>query len=62
VKAFEGPLPPGRTGIEFMTAVAPDKGHPAFTVYWSGPREGVLLWQDEDLALIKVRIIRRFDG
>lgn len=27
VKAFTGPLPPGRKGIEFMTDVAPDEGH-----------------------------------
>jgi hypothetical protein len=61
VKAHEGPLPPGRSGIEFMTTVEPDKGHPPLTAFWTGPRPGVEVRSDEELALISVRIIWRVD-
>ena len=38
VKAYVGPLPPSRRGIEFTTDVLPDKNCPPTHAYWSGPR------------------------
>jgi hypothetical protein len=55
VKAFSKKL--DRTterGIEFTTAVAPDRGTRPGLVYWSGEREGVR--NEDDWAKIKVQI------
>jgi hypothetical protein len=60
VKAYWGELEqqsPGKKckGIEFVTAVEPDRGcRPEGVVYWSGPREGVRV--EDDYAKIAVTI------
>jgi hypothetical protein len=41
VKAYSGPLPQGRAGIEFRTSVPPDPGGAPGRPEWSGPRPGV---------------------
>lgn len=56
VKAYTGPLPEGKAGIEFATEVPPDLGCPPGQAHWSGPREGVIV--DGDYAKIRVRINR----
>ena len=62
VKAFEGPLPAGRSGIEFYTTVVPDRNHVPGVPVWSGPRKGVIQSaEDQDLVLIAVRIVKRVD-
>lgn len=62
VKAYEGHLPEGRTGIEFYTSVEPDPGRIPGCPVWSGPRPGVSSVEgDPDLVLIAVRIVRRVD-
>jgi hypothetical protein len=62
VKAFDGTLPYGRTGIEFFTNVPPDSGHVPNCPVWSGPREGVLASPDDpDMVLIAVTIVKRVD-
>jgi hypothetical protein len=43
VKAFVGPLPPRRRGIEFTTDVWPDAACPPGQAFWSGPRDGVVV-------------------
>jgi hypothetical protein len=43
VKAYAGPLPDGKRGIEFMTDVLPDLGSAPFRPEWSGPRPGVVV-------------------
>ncbi len=40
VKAYVGPLPPNRQGIEFMTAVAPSRSSP-YNVFWYQGDPGV---------------------
>jgi hypothetical protein len=63
VKAYEGPLPPGRAGIEFVTSVAPDLHHVPGCPVWSGPRTGVVASMEEpDLVLIPVTIVKRVDA
>jgi hypothetical protein len=37
VKAYDGPLPDGWKGFEFMTNVAPDAGHVPGQPVWGGP-------------------------
>jgi hypothetical protein len=60
VKAYLGELkqqPPDQKckGIEFVTAVEPDRGsRPEGVIYWSGPREGVRV--EDDYAKIAVTI------
>jgi hypothetical protein len=62
VKAYDGVLPEGYSGIEFFTAVAPDPWHVPGCPVWSGPREGVETSVDDpDLVLIAVTIVRRVD-
>ena len=62
VKAYEGHLPEGRTGIEFYTPVEPDPGRVPGCPVWSGPRPGVSsVENDPDLVLIAVRIVGRVD-
>jgi len=43
VKAYEGPLPPGERGIEFVTDVSPDPYSVPGSPTWSGPRDGVVV-------------------
>ncbi len=40
VKAYSGPLPNGKAGIEFRTTVPPDPGGAPGRPEWSGPRPG----------------------
>lgn len=62
VKAYEGRLPEGRSGIEFYTSVAPDPHHVPGCPVWSGPRAGVVVSDaDSDMVLIAVRIVKRVD-
>jgi hypothetical protein len=62
VKAFEGPLPAGRSGLEFYRSVPPDPNHVPGAPVWSGPRDGVIPSPDDpDLVLIAVRIVKRVD-
>jgi hypothetical protein len=56
VKAYVGPLPAGREGIEFTTEVPPDPGCPPGRAEWSGPRPGVML--DGEFAKIRVTVTR----
>jgi hypothetical protein len=55
VKAYLRQLPPDNTGIEFETAVEPDRNTPPGVVYWSGDREGVR--NEGGYAKIKVQIL-----
>lgn len=57
-KAYRGPLPPGKQGVEFETDIPPDKGHVPDKPTWSarGRRRGVEL--DGDYAKIKVHVLR----
>lgn len=41
VDAYEGPLPPGKRGIEFETDVTPNAGSPPGRARWYGDRPGV---------------------
>ena len=43
VKAYAGPLPAGRRGIEFVTDVSPHSGGHAMRPEWSGPTPGVVV-------------------
>ena len=62
VKAYDGPLPAGRSGIEFYTAVPPDPNHVPGCPVWTGPREGIISSKDDqDLVLIAVTIVKRVD-
>lgn len=51
VKAYCGPLPTGKRGIEFTTNIEPDFGMPPGFAFWSGPREGVLV--KDGFAILK---------
>ncbi|HUR83180.1 MAG TPA: hypothetical protein VM733_20655 [Thermoanaerobaculia bacterium] len=63
VKAYDGPLPAGFTGVEFFTGVAPDAWHVPGCPVWSGPRAGVEnSIDDPDLVLIAVTIVKRVDS
>lgn len=57
VRAFPGPLPEGRDGVEFETDVPPSPGSPRSEVYWklhaSSPQ---VLAADGDFARIPVKI------
>lgn len=56
VQAFDGPLPPGRRGIEFTTDVEPDAdGFPGLPT-WRGPRPGVTV--EDDFAKIGITVLR----
>jgi hypothetical protein len=56
VKAYPGPLPAGRRGIEFITEAAPDDGCHPKRPEWSGPRSGVVVVGDS--AMIQVVITK----
>lgn len=55
VKAYRGPLPPGKLGIEFTTEVEPDPWTAAHRVRWTGPRAGVIV--DEEFARIRIEVV-----
>lgn len=66
IQAYEGQLPPGRTGIEFYTDVEPDQWLPPGLAEWSQDRAGVLeLGADpkdgRDVIGIRVFIEKRVD-
>lgn len=61
VKAFDGPLPAGKGGIEFTTDVPPDRGCAPGLPTWSGSRPGVVAGIDElrgSFVEIRVAVIR----
>ena len=45
VRAYIGPLPNEARGIEFETWVSPDADGPPGQAQWSGPRNGVMVYQ-----------------
>lgn len=55
-KAYIGPLPVGRRGIEFSTNVEPDPNKAPGQAFWRGPRAGVKI--EDDFARIKITILR----
>ena len=56
VKAYVGPLPSGRRGIEFTTSARPDSGCPPGYAFWSGPRSGVIV--EGNRAKIQIDVVR----
>jgi hypothetical protein len=58
VKAFIGPLPPDRAGIEFTTDLDPDSGCPPGRAYWSEGRAGVETLEPNELVAIPVTIVK----
>lgn len=60
VDAYVGPLPRGVMGIEFTTAVPPDKNTPPRRARWTGPRDGVMV--EGDYAKIEVTVTRNTLG
>jgi hypothetical protein len=66
VKAYVGPLPPGRTGIEFFSATPPSPQTPPRSAEWPQGNPGVEdLGADpvdgEEIVGIRVMITRRVD-
>jgi hypothetical protein len=61
VKAFIGPLPEDGIGIEFTTAVEPDRGCPPGYAYWSEGSPGVETMIPNELVAIPVTITARRD-
>jgi len=62
VKAFIGPLPPDRTGIEFTTDILPDEGCPPGHAYWSEGHPDVEVLEANELVAIAVTITRVYTG
>jgi hypothetical protein len=58
VKAFLGPLPPDRPGIEFTTDIAPDRGCPPGFAYWSEGHPEVEVLEPNELVAITVTITK----
>jgi hypothetical protein len=56
VKAYRGPLPAGRRGIEFRTGALPDSGSPPQKIFWTALREGVRL--ERGYAKISIVVVR----
>jgi hypothetical protein len=56
VKAYVGPLPEGKKGVEFDTDVPSDPGCPPGQAHWTPPREGVRL--DGEWAKLSVVDVR----
>jgi hypothetical protein len=56
VKAYEGPLPDGKRGIEFLTSIPPDSGAPRGQAYWFREKPGVRL--EADRAILRVGELR----
>lgn len=59
-KAFDGPLPEGLEGVEFVTDVEPDGGCIPGKPCWSGPRPGVTVAEDRAKLKIFSIIIRYY--
>jgi hypothetical protein len=59
VKAYDGELPSGQTGIEFETEVKPDSGHVPGKPTWSVKPKRAGVVHDGDCAKIKVRVLRQ---
>lgn len=67
VKAFVGPLPAGKTGIEFYSAAPPDEQTPPHRAEWSKGAPGVAELEPdpidgEEVVGIRVRVTRRADS
>ena len=58
VQTYTGPLPSNENGIEFTTTVKPDDGSPPGQARWTGPRDGVIIDNDDEFAKIKVTITK----
>lgn len=57
VKAYDGPLPAGRRGIEFTTDVLPDDGCAPGLPTWSGSRLGIASGEDEQRrSFVEIRV------
>jgi hypothetical protein len=61
VKAFIGPLPADRSGIEFTTPIRPDEGSPPGYAYWAQGSPGVEIIEKNELVAIPVTILKRQD-
>lgn len=61
VKAFIGPLPADRSGIEFETSIPPDPGSPPGQAFWSQGQPGVETIEANELVMIPVKILKRQD-
>jgi hypothetical protein len=57
VQAYDGPLPPGRNGIEFYTPVRPDQVHPICRWFESNSGTSAVVGQ-YDTILIPVTVIK----
>ncbi len=60
VLAFDGPLPPGRPGVEFTTPAPPDRQKMSGEVVWCAP-EGtphVEMGGDGDTLVVRARIVK----
>jgi hypothetical protein len=51
VKAYIGPLPSGKRGIEFTTDTNPDLSTPPGLAFWSNTCDGIIV--QEDVAILK---------
>jgi hypothetical protein len=58
VKAFLGPLPADRAGIEFTTDIVPDRGCPPGYAFWSAGGAGVEVLESNELVAIAVTITK----
>lgn len=66
VQAHKGPLPPGKTGIEFYTMVEPDPGAAPGWPTWRRGRPGVIDLPPDpkdrvECVAIPARIVKRVD-
>lgn len=62
VKAFDGALPPNKTGIEFYTEVKPTSGVPGGVIWWYRGSPGVVLIDaDNEIVGIPIMITKRVD-
>jgi len=57
VKAYMGPLPPNREGIEFMTSVAPSGSCP-YNIFWCEGHSGVWI-NAQGYAVIPVTVTKK---
>lgn len=65
VKAYRGPLPASRDGIEFVTQIAPSPGSHPNDVFWYENTPGVQRRQrnGEDFACILIMVVKaRYPG
>jgi len=61
VKAWPGPLPEGRPGVEFYTTVAPDQDKAPSSPQWTEGNPGVIILERNELVAIEVTITKRID-